>query len=73
MTWVIRTSIDLKITQFENLKMKDSGGFENCYLEFTAAGIEVESPKCASMCADGLVTDSPVALPIIIGIATAAQ
>lgn len=48
------------------LKMRTSLRFENCDLEVTAAGIEVESPKRASMSLAGpayrtgrLVTDSP--------------
>ncbi|MBI1769753.1 MAG: hypothetical protein HYR67_15400 [Bacteroidetes bacterium] len=46
--------------------MRTSLRFENCDLEVTAAGIEVESPKRASMSLAGpayrtgrLVTDSP--------------
>jgi hypothetical protein len=42
-------------------------------LKRTAAGIGAESPKCEGLCTDGLAADSPMALRIAIGIATAAQ
>lgn len=71
MTSMGRTNTDLKIYQFENLKMKNELRFENCELKtdetghtslkLRAAGMETESPKSVDMCVDGLAVNSPAA------------